>query len=458
MSVAPLPIDEEERLQALHQYGILDTAPEANFDTITELLSELFDMPWVFVSLVDRDRQWFKSHHGSEATQTVRETAFAAHAILQDDPLVVPDATQDSRFSDNPSVVDAPFIRSYAAVPLVAEGGFKLGVLCVVSPQAREYTEREIRVLKVFARLVVDELELKRSMLRLAEKRERVAQAERLASIGSLAAGLAHEINTPMQFVASNTQFLQESFEGLKTVLEAVLHLELPFLKDAHNLWDCEPLHSLLAVHDTAYLLKEVAIAVQQTKEGIARVTELLSALKTFSHPTRGEAHPESVNAAIEVAVTVSRSSWQNCAELHLELAHELPLVTCTLAEFSHVILNLIVNAAQAIEARLERAPEPKGLIILRTLRKHDSVVIEVQDNGCGIPAENLSRIFEPFFTTKAVGKGIGQGLAASYDIVTRKHQGRLDVKSSPEKCFTLFSVSLPIDGPASKLQVAGGG
>ncbi len=184
---APLPSNEAERLQALHQLDILDTPPEAAFDRITRLAAQLFEVPIALVSLVDRDRQWFKSCYGLDTRQTDRELSFCAHAILHDEVFVVPDATQDARFADNRLVTQTPNIRFYAGAPLKSRDGFNLGSLCIMDTAPRQFSTEQAAALCDLAAVVVDELELRGAARGLQnEVAERQKTEERLRLLESV--------------------------------------------------------------------------------------------------------------------------------------------------------------------------------------------------------------------------------------------------------------------------------
>ncbi|MFI7585862.1 sensor histidine kinase [Spongisporangium articulatum] len=266
-------------------------------------------------------------------------------------------------------------------------------------------------------------IELDVTQLRQAE--QQLAQANRLESIGQLAAGIAHEINTPVQFVADNTQFLADSFGHIMRVLngdERVEDLDLDFLA------------------------AEIPDALAQTQEGLQRIALIVRAMKDFAHPGTGRA-PADVNRAVDTTVQVCRNEWKYVAEVTLDLDPTVGLVPCYEGELKQALLNIVVNAAQAI-GESPREPGALGHITVSTERGADSVTIEVRDDGPGITPEVQQRIFDPFFTTKPVGKGTGQGLSMAYASIVTKHGGSLRVDSTPGS-GTTFTIELPVDPDA---------
>ena len=264
-------------------------------------------------------------------------------------------------------------------------------------------------------------------------------QAHKLESVGQLASGIAHEINTPTQFVSSNVSFLDEAFTDLSQCFKN--------LSDAAAAGKLTPdtLRDAMEEADWDYLHEEVPKAIQQSREGLARVTSIVRAMKEFSHPGGQDAEQSDVNHLIETTVIVARNEWKYSAEVVLKLASNLPAVPCVDGAIGQVLLNLLVNAAQAISEKLGRTPEGgKGTITITTETDGSEVFIHIADTGCGIPEKYRARIFEPFFTTKEVGKGTGQGLAIAYDVITRKHGGNLTFATALGE-GTTFTITLPI-------------
>lgn len=271
-----------------------------------------------------------------------------------------------------------------------------------------------------------------------------LALSQKMESIGLLAAGIAHEINTPMQYISDNTNFIQDSFNSLHTLVEGYREC-LVVGSDPKEQGHLQSLREQEEQLDVDYLLSEIPQALQQTKEGIARVTKLVRAMKEFSHPGKREKALADLNRAIEVTATISRNEWKYVADLNLDLDHELPMVNCTIDEINQVVLNMIVNAADAIKRLAEKVgiEAPKGRITIGTRRDGEYVEIMVSDTGEGIAPEIIDKIFDPFFTTKEVGKGTGQGLAIAHDIIVNKHMGLIQVESEPGN-GTTFRVCLP--------------
>jgi PAS domain S-box-containing protein len=272
-----------------------------------------------------------------------------------------------------------------------------------------------------------------------------LAQAQKLESIGHLAAGVAHEINTPIQYVSDNTRFLDESFRNLDRVLRS--YETLAEAAETSGLLP-EQVQQVRQTEDEAdleYLQGEIPRAIQQSGEGVERVATIVRAMKEFSHPGSAEMKAIDLNHAIESTLTVSRNEWKYVADAVTEFDPNLPAVRCLPAEFNQAILNLVVNAAHAI-ADVPGRGSNKGRITIRTRRDGAWAEVRICDTGTGIPEAVRARIFTPFFTTKEMGRGTGQGLAIAHTVVVTKHGGTLSFETE-EGRGTTFIVRLLIEG-----------
>ncbi|MEM6532528.1 MAG: ATP-binding protein [Myxococcota bacterium] len=265
-----------------------------------------------------------------------------------------------------------------------------------------------------------------------------LAQAQRLESIGQLAAGVAHEINTPLQFIGDNVHFLQTGVDRL-----------VGFVTDCSKIIEThaspeglELLESKRKSSKIKFLSSSCPDALDSAREGVERVAGIVKALKEFSHPGSDNAQPADLNRALQTTLQISVSEWKEVAEVVTEFDAELSPVTCFVDELNQCFLNIIVNAAHAIEEKY--GSDKSGRIVLKTQSLDQAVEIRISDNGPGIPEEIRERIYDPFFTTKEVGKGTGQGLSIARKVVVEKHGGQLICESNA--AGTTFVIRLPVD------------
>ncbi|WP_420237474.1 ATP-binding protein [Telmatobacter bradus] len=283
---------------------------------------------------------------------------------------------------------------------------------------------------------------------------EQFQQAQKLESVGQLAAGIAHEINTPTQFIGDNVRFLKDVFQDL---IELFRRYERLLVEARHNTLSrqvIEETERAAEQAETGYLFKEIPKAIDQTLEGIERVSSLVSAMKEFSHPGTKEKVQLDLNHSIQSTTVVARNEWRYVADLETDFDPALPLVPCLPGEFNLVILNLIVNAAHAIADVAQAGGAEKGLIKVQTRNCPEWVEIRIEDTGTGIPENVRARIFDPFFTTKEIGRGTGQGLAIARSVIVDKHGGSIYFETE-EGRGTTFIIRLPHDGKAFTAKVA---
>jgi two-component system NtrC family sensor kinase len=372
------------------------------------------------------------------------ETAerFKPTVILQD--LVMPGVdglTLLKQYRAHPSTSDVPIVvLSTKEEPRIKSEAFALGasdyliklpdpveLIARVRHHSKAYLNQLQRDAAYRERAAAQE-----QVLRLALQQQQLEEmvAQRLDSVGQLASGIAHEINTPMQYLSDNVQFIRESAQEL---LERIARLE------AAAPGPVEEDEGLL------YIKKHMPAAFESTLEGIERVSRIVYSLKDFARSDTKEMTACDINQAVRDTLTVAGSHYNRVADLATDFG-DLPSVSCYGAQLHQALLNLVTNAADAIGAVFERTGE-KGRLAVRTGCEQDTVVISISDTGGGIPEAIREKIFDPFFTTKDVGKGLGQGLTIARNIIVRGHGGTLSFQSEIGK-GTTFTLRLPL-GPA---------
>ncbi len=274
-------------------------------------------------------------------------------------------------------------------------------------------------------------------------------QAQKLEGIGQLAAGIAHEINTPTQFVADNLTFLRDSWKSAYELLQ----LYRSSLRDSAGALPAgvaDALDEAETKCDLEFIAAEVPRAIDQSLDGSRRVAKIVRAMKEFSHPDSADKTAADLNKAIESTITVARNEWKYVAEIQTDFDETLPPVVCYPGDINQVILNLVVNAAHAIKEHVKN--NEKGRITIRTRMRGDIAEISVSDTGTGIPEAIHTRVFDPFFTTKEVGRGTGQGLSLAHTVVVKKHSGKIWFETEIGRGTTFF-IHLPIkpDQPAKE-------
>jgi len=285
--------------------------------------------------------------------------------------------------------------------------------------------------------------ELKKALHDLQLTQTRLLQAQKLESVGRLAAGIAHEINSPAQFISSNIDFLKESFVDVTCLITTFKKVLQAIAQGAALTETIREAERLLVELDWDYLEDEIPNAILQSKEGIRRVTTIVQAMKEFSHPGNKEKAYYDLNKIIETTITIASNEWKYCAEIKTHLDPNLPQVFCLADEIGQVFLNILINASHTI-AEKNAGNTDKGLITVSTRHFPEHVEICIEDTGGGIPENIRTRVFDPFFTTKGVGKGPGQGLAISHDVIEKKHNGSISFTSEVGK-GTVFTIQLPI-------------
>ncbi|MGB0678688.1 MAG: sensor histidine kinase [Polyangiales bacterium] len=286
---------------------------------------------------------------------------------------------------------------------------------------------------------------LEEKVRELGEAQAQLLHAQKLEAVGQLAAGIAHEINTPMQYIGDNTRFLKKAFDKILALVETLLQM-----RDTNDVNEdpntSAALHEAMRAARIDFIRERVPRALTQSIEGVEAVSRIVAAMKEFSHPGAEQKQPVDLNHLLETTKTVSRNEWKYVATVELDFEAHLPSVPGLASELNQVFLNLIVNAAHAI-SDTHQDEGTTGIITLRTRSSAHEVEVHITDSGCGIPPAIQARIFDPFFTTKEVGKGTGQGLAIARSIIVDKHQGCIEVTSTPGQ-GTTFLIRLPRHHP----------
>lgn len=270
-----------------------------------------------------------------------------------------------------------------------------------------------------------------------------LVQAQKLESIGQLAAGIAHEINTPTQFVGDNLRFLNDAFRDLEPLVKRACEQSGGGGEAAAEAGP-EDACDAVDLEEVAYLLEEVPSAISQSLDGVERVAKIVRSMKEFSHPGNNEMQTVDLNRAVESTLTVCRNEWKYVAELVTDFDPNLPPVTCLPGECNQVFLNLIINASHAIAEAQGNDAQEKGTITVSTRNLGDAAEVRIADTGTGIPEEARRKVFDPFFTTKEVGRGTGQGLAIARSVIVDKHKGWLSFETEVGR-GTTFIVRLPL-------------
>lgn len=347
---------------------------------------------------------------------------------------------------------------SIAIAPIISDAGV-LGTLTVSNnPEDPPFTDLEVALLEGLAAQAAvamsnaqfyEELRESRDSIRAANDELKATQSQLLAAqkmeaIGGLAAGIAHEINTPIQFVSDNTSFVRDGMGTLTDLAKEQAAL-LDRLRDHPDLGaEITELVEKWERSDCDFLIEEMPDAIDETIEGANRVAEIVRAMKEFAHPGSAAKESVDVNRVVTTTKAVSRNEWKYVSKIKLDLDESLPIIQGYAGPLGQSLLIMFVNAAQAVAEHRNIDTEGKGTITVTTSHAADHVEIRVSDDGPGIPPEIRDRIFEPFFTTKEVGSGSGQGLSIAHSVVVDKHGGEIWAEDGDPGA--VFVIRLPIE------------
>lgn len=390
---APFPANEEDRALSLEHLEVLDSAAEQGFDDIVLLAQTLCDTPIALVSLVDRERQWFKARVGMDVCGTHRDLAFCAHAILApQEVLVVEDTLLDPRFAQSPLVLDAPFIRFYAGAPIVSEAGMALGTVCVIDTRPRTLGGAERQGLQALARQTAALLqlrlldrqrerqaaalieELEAALAQTEQAQESLRHSRRVSSLGMLTASIAHDFNNLLQALSASLQMVR---------MRARRPLDVERFADT---------------------------GLQAVEQGRQLVGRLMSNVRSDG--------PEVICLDVSERIEAARAVLARTVSGELDLSFDLAArgwgVMCVEVQLLAVVMNLLANARDALAGpgSVHIATRLVAVEDDLELPEGDYLLLSVADDGPGMSAEVAARVFEPFYTTKLEGRGTGLGLA----------------------------------------------
>jgi signal transduction histidine kinase len=391
------PTNEADRLEVLRAYDILDTPPEEAFDDLTRLASYICGTPMAMVSLVDGERQWFKSRVGTEMSETPRDVAFCAHAILQPDLFVVPDAEADERFAHNPLVTTDPHIRFYAGAPLITRDGHALGTLCTVDRVPRQLSEEQQDALRALASQAMDQLQLRRSLKQLRELE---------ALRDSLTHMIVHDMRTPLTSLLTGLQTLEGMGELNETQAECL------------------------------------GMSIQGGQSLLRMINDLLDISKMESGSLQLECAELNVgDLVLQAFQQVAQLAAEKRIALVKEISPDLPSLYADDEKLLRTLVNLLGNAIKFV---------PRGGAVTLSARLSDrekAVLFSVSDTGEGIPGEAFDRIFDKFgqVETRSAGRRMSTGLGLTFcKMAVEAHGGRIWVESELGRGST-FSFVIPL-------------
>jgi two-component system, NtrC family, sensor kinase len=401
MKKAPINVQTEaERIDELYNYHLLDTSNEQSYDDITKLASQICGTPIALVSLVDHNRQWFKSKVGLNASETPRDISFCGHAIHEEDIFEIKDSTKDERFQDNPLVTGATNVIFYAGAQLVTPTGHKIGTLCVIDHKPSQLTENQKESLRALSRMVVSLFELRKKIEQVTKSHALLIDQSKMMALGDMSRSIAHEINNPLAIVLGRAQLMQAKFTKTPLNLDKLIDDNKKIITSAE------------------------------------RIAKIVRALQLFTRQAQEQTREKiQINLVVE---SVLELLLEHARTLEIKITSEVASdvgLLINASEMANALNALLHNAMDAVQQQTEK------WIKLKVFETENTVKIHIIDSGSGITTEVQRRMFQPFFTTKDIGQGVGMGLSVALGI-TKSNGGHL--KYLPEQPNTTFEIEFP--------------
>lgn len=447
----PLPENELDRLTALLEYDVLDSMPEQCYDDLTAIAAHICGTPIALISLLDGDRQWFKSRYGIDTTETPRDYAFCAHAILTpDQALVVPDALEDERFRENPLVTGDPHIRFYAGTPLVNAEGMALGTLCAIDSQPRQLSKTQIASLQALGRQAIAQLELRRQTAQL--KREKQAlqttlqtlqstqadfESEKMQAISQLVVDIVQKLSNPLTFIQGNLA------HGKDYTLQ-LIHL-IKLYRDQTT--PPEAIAEFAAQIDLDYIITDLPRLFFSMEYGMAKVSHIAETLQTFTRPREVGLKQVDLHDSLDAICDLLSHHGQVTgaqADVTIERRYDdVPKVLCYPSQLNQALMYLVKQAIRAVEQGVGKHHGPHAtphVTIATSQTAQGDALIVISDNSAGLTAEQRSHLFDGTDTAQADRSA----LAMSHQTIEQVHHGSLQCHSEPGRGTDMI-VTLPL-------------
>lgn len=404
MQKPAIPTKEYERILALKSLEILDTEDEAIFDKMTKLAATICDVPIALISLVDENRQWFKSKVGLGANETHRDISFCGHAINQKELFCIEDSTKDDRFKDNPLVTNDPNVIFYAGHPLICKDGSAIGTLCVIDNKPRTLSKLQVEQLMILSELVMTLIEKRKENALLKKQEVMIIHSSKMASLGEMASGIAHEINNPLSIIQANATLLMERMETEVVAQEVVLK-------------------TLTKINTTSDRISKIIKGLRTVSRNADNDLFELVSIEKLKQDTLSLCEQKMKKENIEISITVPIIDLK---------------INCSEAQILQVLINLINNAHDAILQNAIKWIRVEFAII----ENKNLFRCTVTDSGSGIPKNIAMNLMQPFFTTKEIGKGTGLGLSISRKII-EGHNGNFYLNEDCSNTQFIFEFPL---------------